>query len=945
MSRLVVALAALLVLATGLLGAPAAARIPSATNGSSSLPMSAAITAVNSAREPFGEYVDRLSFDVQAIDPALVTATGRPVLTISGIMTNRGPEALTNLAYRFQRGSTLETGADVRTELDDPSEPVAQVQDDFTPVSSGSDTPEIAAGASVPFIFTASIVDSSGLAVDQPGVYPLMVNVNGAVILEGGPLEARIGELHLLLTVMGVPGSTTDPPATPGPATGSPLPVNFVWPLVDRPHLGVGGVFLNDDLLTAISPGGRLATLLDGLTAEATTALPEGSLTVVIDPQLLDELDRMTSPYRIVEDPGAPQPSMTQILQAEGAAATATGTSAAPSTDPPSTLGLGAIPGGTATGANPETAGTGTAETGTGVAAPETAATAAAAPGTAETGTGVAAPETAATAAAAPGTAVIATTAPGTADALTSGGSTGQADPPTTDTTAPDSASPGAVDIPGTVPGTGQARAASYLERLQEVATRYPVLVLPYGDPDVVALTRSGQTAEVTTAVQHGQQVADRVLRGGSATGVGSAAAPSLNVTTAYPINGAVDAATLRALTAAGLDTALLSETSIAVGNADDSTQGVSSALVQGADAAVPAAIAQRDVLSGIGALIDQGRQSGWVMRINALTGVLAEQTLDGSVAPAVFTPDRRWSPDAPGLRVLTDLFSTLGGSQVISGVPLTAVAAAASTAATTDYPERAERQELSQQYLDRIRDSRLEVQSLRQSLAATAQPTDPALVLDPLDAALDAAASTAFRFDPAVGQANLATVESTTQGIRTGIRISTSGGSYTLASSSSPLLLTLQNDLPYDVPVRVHISGGEMVGLTVTDPGVQLVPAGGSQQVRIPAEVSRSGQFEVTAELVGEDGMVWGPPVQLSVVSTAYGALTVILIVVAGGVLVVMVALRILQRVRDRRARVAGEALEPAGQAASDDQPSAPLREVIASPSPPVDQARTDQR
>ena len=34
-----------------------------------------------------------------------------------------------------------------------------------------------------------------------------MVNVNGAVILEGGPLEARIGELHLLLTVMGAPGT------------------------------------------------------------------------------------------------------------------------------------------------------------------------------------------------------------------------------------------------------------------------------------------------------------------------------------------------------------------------------------------------------------------------------------------------------------------------------------------------------------------------------------------------------------------------------------------------------------------------------------------------------------------------------------------------------------------------------------------------------------------
>jgi hypothetical protein len=292
---------------------------------------------------------------------------------------------------------------------------------------------------------------------------------------------------------------------------------------------------------------------------------------------------------------------------------------------------------------------------------------------------------------------------------------------------------------------------------------------------------------------------------------------------------------------------------------------------------------------------------------------------------------------------VLTDLFATLGGSQVISGVPLATLAGNAVETATTDYPERAERQELPPEYLDRVRAGQLEVDSLRASLAATPQTTDPALVLDPLDAALDAAGSTAFRLDASVGNANLGTVEATTQSIRTGIRINSSGGSYTLASSSSPLVLTVQNDLPYDVPVRVRITGGEMVGLSATEPGIQVVPAGAAQQVRIPTEVSRSGQFQVTAELVGEDGTVWGPPVQLSVVSTAYGALTVILIIVAGGVLVVMVALRIVQRLRARRARLAAEA-QVAGDAEA--ASTAPLRDVIPAPgSAPVDPARTDRR
>ena len=75
---------------------------------------------------------------------------------------------------------------------------------------------------------------------------------------------------------------------------------------------------------------------------------------------------------------------------------------------------------------------------------------------------------------------------------------------------------------------------------------------------------------------------------------------------------------------------------------------------------------------------------------------------------------------------------------------------------------------------------------------------------------------------------------------------------------------------------------------------------------MKIPAEVSRSGQFQVTAQLVGADGGYWGAPVELSVESTAYGALTVIIIVVAGGVLVLMVAWRIWQRLRARAAGAA---------------------------------------
>jgi hypothetical protein len=97
------------------------------------------------------------------------------------------------------------------------------------------------------------------------------------------------------------------------------------------------------------------------------------------------------------------------------------------------------------------------------------------------------------------------------------------------------------------------------------------------------------------------------------------------------------------------------------------------------------------------------------------------------------------------------------------------------------------------------------------------------------------------------------------------------------------------------------------------------VVPAGRSQLVKIPAEVSRSGQFQVTATLRGADGSEWGTPVELSVESTAYGALTVIIIVVAGGVLVLMVVLRVVQRVRARSAGSAAPGESGSDQPTSD--------------------------
>ena len=261
---------------------------------------------------------ETIRFDVDRITPGVFTTDGPTTLTISGRMTNTGDIPLTDLDYRFQRGDALPDSVSLAAELAAPSQPSAVVELTFR--SMGAD---LAPGETAGFAVSAPLTrgqDGSGLGVTEPGVYPLMLNVNATLPTSTGIGRARAGELHLLLTVASVPGAGTDSSTQPGtdPAPAAeltPTPVVSFVPVTDTVHVGVGGVFLDDDLATDIKPGGRLSTLLDQL-----TALPYPDVVdLLVDPMLLDELSMMTGGYRVVADVGTPQPALTPPAAPTGA--------------------------------------------------------------------------------------------------------------------------------------------------------------------------------------------------------------------------------------------------------------------------------------------------------------------------------------------------------------------------------------------------------------------------------------------------------------------------------------------------------------------------------------------------------------------------------------------------------------------------------------------------
>ena len=127
--------------------------------------------------------------------------------------------------------------------------------------------------------------------MDQDGVYPVLVNVNGAV---DGDDQRRVGELSTFVVQQ---------PVVPAARTA----VAWLWPLVELPHRSASGGFRDDDLADSIGSGGRLDRALAVLERLPGTVPPGGTepvpalpVTLAVDPALVEELTIMAAgPYAV----------------------------------------------------------------------------------------------------------------------------------------------------------------------------------------------------------------------------------------------------------------------------------------------------------------------------------------------------------------------------------------------------------------------------------------------------------------------------------------------------------------------------------------------------------------------------------------------------------------------------------------------------------------------
>ena len=139
---------------------------------------------------------------IDRVTPEVVTTTSEPVVTVTGTVLNVGDRPVRDVMVRLEHAAAVTSSAGLRTNLTgnvDQFQPVA----DFITLA-----PELLRGQDVPFTLAYPLrsADPPSLAIDAPGVYPVLVNVNGTPDY-GAP--ARLDDARFLLPVLGVP---PDPP-------------------------------------------------------------------------------------------------------------------------------------------------------------------------------------------------------------------------------------------------------------------------------------------------------------------------------------------------------------------------------------------------------------------------------------------------------------------------------------------------------------------------------------------------------------------------------------------------------------------------------------------------------------------------------------------------------------------------------------------------------------
>ena len=447
-----------------------------------------------------------------------------------------------------------------------------------------------------------------------------------------------------------------------------------------------------------------------------------------------------------------------------------------------------------------------------------------------------------------------------------------------------------AVRGPGglSTPGSGQRGAAGFLTALRGLATTTPTIMLPYADPDVVALTGAGRAGDVTAAL-------GASFRQLTASVLGTAPLDRFG----WPPDGFVTRAALDSALAE-LSTLVLSGAALPPVPTRRYTPGAAATLPAVGGGSLRALVTD-PTLDGIVA----AGAAGVDARAHEQR-FLAETLLITAERPSlprdiVVAPPRRWRPHPGWPRAL---LRDTASVPWLSAVSLPQVAATSTEGSSPargplNYPRSARAAELPRSALrgpGSVGALWASLANFRSILTVPDAEPVPAFVR-----AVLRTESSAYRGRPAEHRAARRGAAAALDAVRAKVRISSAGGSVALASRKGTIPISVANGLAQPVRVQLGLRSNE-ARLVAENSSLRRIAAGHQVQLGLRVHAQSAGVFPVFAQLRTPDGAAYGAPVKLLVHSTGYGVAAVAITGGALAVLVLAAGIRLWRRVRAHR-------------------------------------------
>ena len=261
------------------------------------VPAGVAVADQPRSPEPITGQQSWLRLDVDSITPQVVEATnsGNNTVKVTATITNVSTRTISHLLGQLRIGVAANSEQAVAAGM--AGEVVPNSGTPFENVAG-----QLEPGQHDTITMTVPISGPNGLAITKPGVYPMLINIDGT---PDYGRQARLATDSVLLPVRSVPGSSTSNP-------GGTRQLTLLWPLVDNAptmlsETSSGQPVLTDDqLATSLSEGGRLANLLDA--ARHAPSSVSSTICYAIDPDLLDTVVAMSRGYLVRTSSGGTIP-------------------------------------------------------------------------------------------------------------------------------------------------------------------------------------------------------------------------------------------------------------------------------------------------------------------------------------------------------------------------------------------------------------------------------------------------------------------------------------------------------------------------------------------------------------------------------------------------------------------------------------------------------------